>query len=397
MIGAFVEPGDRVDLPILDPQFKSDPHELYDALRRNGRSVVRVRLPTGVEAWLVIGHTAARQLLNDPRLSKGAARRPSHPIFHHLLTMDPPDHTRLRAIVAREFSPQRIRNLRPAIERIAGGLLDDIARREHVDLLESFALPLPLTVISELLAVPGSDQPRVREWSARLLDADLEQPERVPQIAQELHDYLVSLAHAKREAPDDGLFSALVAAADRNELSEAELTAMGFLLLVAGHETTVNLIGNGVLALLRHPPAWQALCADDRLASTAVEELLRYDCPLEVATPRTAMSDLSVDGVHIRAGELVFVGLGAANRDERAFADPAFLDLHRSNAGDHLAFGHGIHFCLGAALARLEGEVALTQLVRRFPGLALAVPVQELRWKPGLIMRGLERLPVSLR
>jgi cytochrome P450 len=387
----------RVDLPILDPQFRANPHALYDELRRTGRSVVPVRLPTGVEAWLVLGHAAARQLLNDPRLAKEAARRPPHAIFHHLLTMDPPDHTRLRAIVAKEFSPRRIRGLRPAIETIAGGLLDDLTRYEEADLIESFALPLPLTVICELLAIPRSDEPRVRDWSARLLDADLEHPDRVPQIAQELHGYFVSLAQAKRDTPDAGLFSALVDTSDRGELSEMELTAMGFLLLVAGHETTVNLIANGVLALLRHPPAWRALCADAGLAAAAVEELLRYDSPLEVATPRTAVSDFSVDGVRIRAGETVFVGLGAANRDDDAFTDPARLDLHRRNAGEHLAFGHGIHFCLGAALARLEGEVALTALVRRFPGLALAVPAEELRWKPGLIMRGLERLPVSLR
>ena len=387
---------ERIDLPIFDAAFKANPHHLYSILRDAGHSVVPVRLPTGVEAWLVIGHEAARQLLNDPRLSKRTLHRPMHPVFDHLLTMDPPEHTRLRAIAAREFSTQRIRLLRPRITHLATCLLDAIAHRDEVDLLDTFALPLPLKVICELLGIPAADEVRIRDWSARLLEADLEHPDRVPEVAQELHEYLLMLAAAKRDTADDSLFNALVIAADRGELTRTELTAMGFLLLVAGHETTVNLIGNGVVALLRHRREWELLCADEHLATAAVEELLRYESPLDVATARLAVADVSIDGVCIRQGETVFVGLGAANRDGHSFDAPACLTIGRPDVGEHLAFGHGIHYCLGASLARLEGEIAFGQLARRFPNIELGVPVDALRWNPGLIMRGLERLPVRL-
>jgi cytochrome P450 len=219
----------------------------------------------------------------------------------------------------------------------------------------------------------------------------------VPDIAGELHEYLLALATEKRRMPDDALFSALVSAAARGEMTRDELTALTFLLLVAGHETTVNLIGNGVLALVRDRAQWRRLCADGRFAATAVEELLRYASPLEVATARFATADIEIGDSCIRAGETVFVGLGAANRDERCFEDAGRLNIERRNAGDHVAFGHGAHYCLGAALARLEGEIALTHLTGRFPDLDLAVPADQLRWKPGLTMRGLERLPVRLR
>jgi cytochrome P450 len=259
-----------------------------------------------------------------------------------------------------------------------------------------FALPFPLTVICELLGVPPADEPRIRRWSARLLAADLDEPARVPDIADELREYLLALARLKRQSPDDRLFTALVSAHDAGELSASELTAMGFLLLVAGHETTVSLIGNGVLALLRHRSEWRRLCANPGLAPAAVEELLRYDSPLEVATARYATAEIRINDVRIGPGEMVFVGLGAANRDARCFHDPARLDIARADAGEHVAFGHGIHYCLGASLARLEGEIAFTELAQRCPHLTLAVAADELRWKPGLIMRGLERLPVKI-
>jgi len=386
---------DTVDIPILDPGFKSNPHAWYDHVRETRGPVVRVRLPTGVEAWLAIDHEIARQLLNDIRLSKQSPGSPAHPLFQHLLTMDPPDHTRLRSIAAREFSPQRVRLLRPRVTAIAVDLIDAMARRGEADLIETFALPFPLTVICELLGVPPADEPRIRRWSAQLLAADLDEPARVPDIADELREYLLALARLKRQSPDDRLFTALVSAHDAGELSASELTAMGFLLLVAGHETTVSLIGNGVLALLRHQLEWRRLCANPGLAPAAVEELLRYDSPLEVATARYATAEISVDDVRIGPGEMVFVGLGAANHDARCFHDPARLDIARADASEHVAFGHGIHYCLGASLARLEGEVAFTELAQRCPALTLAIAADELRWKPGLIMRGLERLPVK--
>jgi cytochrome P450 len=390
-----------VELPILDAAFKSDPYPFYDALRRAGHSVARVRLPSGVEAWLAVGHDAARRLLGDARLSKDAAhaRRdgPSsytvpHSIFRHLLTIDPPDHTRLRPLVSRAFSPRAVERLRPRIESIAAGLLDRIAPRGACELIEEYALPLPLRVICDVVGVPEADVSCVQDWSARLLAADMGEPELVPGIAGELHEYLLALAGEKRRAADRSVFAELVAARQAGALSEAELTAMGFLLLLAGHETTVNLIANGTLALLENPPAWRRMSTGGD-AAAVVEELLRHGSPLEVATARYATEDVEIEGVRIRSGDMVFVGLGAANRDPQAFPEPDRLDPDRDPVG-HLAFGHGIHYCPGAALARLEGEIALRGLARRFPDLELGVSPGSLRWKPGLIMRGLERLPV---
>ncbi len=402
----FADPGERIDLPILDQRFKANPYPFYEGLRGQGRTVVPIRLPTGVEAWLVTDYDEARRLLNDARLSKHAVNfegRPEdagaalHPLFHHLLTQDPPEHTRLRAIVAREFSARRVNLLRPRILEFANQLLDGIAPRGAADLVAEFALPLPLRVICELVGIPATDVGRVRDCSARLAAADLDDTERVPDIAQEMQDYLLHLAREKRAEPDDSLYSTLVAASDRDELSENELASMAFLLLMAGHETTTSLIGNGVLALQREPSAWAALCADEHLAQSAVEEILRFESPLEAATARYATTEIQIGDALIRAGDRVFVGLAAANRDPRHFACANHLDIRRDPPADHLAFGHGIHYCLGAGLARAQGEIALAALARHFPDLALAVPLENLEWTPGLIMRGLRRLPVRFQ
>ncbi len=396
---ASVDPGERIDLPILDRDFKANPYPFYASLRNQGRAIVPIRLPTGVEAWLVTDYDAARRLLNDARLSKDAAQAGEagvlpHPLFHHLLTLDPPEHTRLRTIVAREFSARRVNQMRPRIRTIANELLEGIAPRGQADLVREFALPLPLRVICELIGIPAADVERVQACSSRLAAADLDAPERVPDIAQEMHDYLLGLAREKRADPDDFLYSVLVVACDRGELSENELAAMAFLLLLAGHETTTGLIGNGVLALLREPSEWSALCADPDLARVAVEELLRFESPLETATARYATAEVRIGNVLIRPGDRVFIGLAAANRDPRQFDDPGRLDIRRTPPADHLAFGHGIHYCLGAGLARAEGEIALAELSRRFPDLTLGAPNDALEWTPGLIMRGLRSLPV---
>ena len=387
---------ERVNLPILDQAFKANPYPVYDALRQPDRSIVPVRLPTGVQAWLVTSYAAARELLADPRLSKvaGGAENASHSLFHHLLTIDPPDHARLRSMIAREFSSRRVEQLRPRVRDIAGHLLDEIAPQGEVDLIEAFALPLPLKVICEFVGVPASDEPLIRRWSALLFKADFDDPDQIPVIAQDLDNYLLTLTEKKRDKHDNSLFCSLVANHDKGEISEKELTAMGFLLLFAGHETTVNLIGNGVLALLSNPCEWSKLCATGERARVAVDELLRFDSPLEVATPRFATSEISIENVRIQPGEMVFIGLAAANRDPRRFEDSGRLNLERNQSEVHIAFGHGIHYCIGAALARLEGEVGFGELARRFPDLQLSVPVSELKWKPGLGMRGLINLPV---
>lgn len=397
------EADERVDLPVLDGRFKANPYPLYERFRNQDRSIVPIRLPSGLEAWLVTGYADARRLLKDPGLSKDAAyakdRRDGpdavdHPLFHHLLTLDPPDHARLRAIIAREFSTRRVKLLRPCIREAAVALLDKMAPRGAADIVHDFALPLSLTVICRLIGIPAANVALAHEWSARLSAADLDDVAQVPFIAEEIDAYLLGLAREKRARPDDSLYGALVAVHDRGELSDRELTAMGFLLLSAGHETTTSLIANGVLALLREPSAWADLCADSSRAAAAVEEILRLESPLEVATVRYAKTEIPVGRTLIRPGDRVFVGLAAANRDPRHFDKPDELDMLRASLADHMAFGHGIHFCIGATLARAEAEIALAELAQRFPRLALGVPPDALEWTPGLILRGPRALPV---
>jgi vitamin D3 1,25-hydroxylase len=383
----------RVDLPILDPRFKADPYPLYDEWRRAGHELVPVRLPSGMDAWLAIGYDTSRRLLEDPRLLKGPVRLP-HRLFRHLLMLDPPEHTRLRSVLARELNARRVRQLRPRIAAVTDELLEDLVAHDRVDLIAAFARPLPLRVVCDLVGVPVAHQPRIASWARQLEVADLDAPEQVPAIATELHAYLLALAESKRASPDDSLVSAFVAARDRGELSADELVSMIFVLLLAGHETTTHLIANGLVALCTEPGAWQRFVADPERAPAIIEELLRYASPLEVATARIVAGGFSVDDVQLRAGERVFVGLGAANRDPARYPCPHQLDMQGRRATDHLAFGHGIHYCPGAALARLEADVAMRALARRCPAITLAGGGASLEWKPGLIMRGLERLIV---
>jgi len=268
--------------------------------------------------------------------------------------------------------------------------LDD----DPVDLIDHFAFPLPMTVICELLGVPDGDRQEFRAWSTTVLSDAPDQEVRAASTA--MADYLVDLLAVKRAKPADDLLTGLIQARDHEDrLNEQELVSMVFVLLVAGHETTVNLIGNGTLALLRHPDQLARLRQDPSLVPGAVEELLRYNGPVNLATMRYTTEPVRLGDVEIPAGEFVLVSLASANHDDRRFADPERLDIGREATG-HLAFGHGIHYCLGAPLARLEGEVAFRQLFDRFPGLRLAAAPAELRWRNSTLIRGLVRLPVHL-
>jgi cytochrome P450 len=274
-----------------------------------------------------------------------------------MLNSDPPDHERLRRLVNKAFTARRVDRLRPRITEITAGLLDDMSTRSEVDLLASFAFPLPITVICELLGVPVADQHDFRTWSATIV-SDTATPEVFQAHATAMIRYFIALLAAKRHEPADDLLSALISARDDGDrLSENELLSMAFLLLVAGHETTVNLIGNGVLALLLNPAELARLGADPSLIGGAVEELLRYVNPVNNATFRFAAEPVEIGGVRISRGDPVLVALSSANRDPSRFGDPDRLDLGRDSSG-HLAFGHGIHYCLGAPLARLEAEIA---------------------------------------
>ena len=364
--------------------------------------VAQVIMPGGTPAWLVTGYAQARAALTDPRLRKlprAGVRDPDSLLAAldlHMLNLDPPDHERLRKLVNKAFTARRVERLRPRITAITAELLDDMSTRREVDLLASFAFPLPITVICELLGVPVADRDQFRAWSATIV-ADTVAPEVFQAHATAMTGYFRSLLAARRREPADDLLSALISARDEGDrLSENELLSMAFLLLVAGHETTVNLIASGTLALLLNPGELARLRADPSLLGGAVEELLRYVNPVNNATFRFAGEPVEIGGVAIGPGEVVLVSLSGANRDPSRYADPDRLDLGRDSGG-HVAFGHGIHYCLGAPLARLEAEIAFGALLDRFGSITLAVPPDELRWRPSTLIHGLESLPVRLR
>jgi len=399
-------------------EYFQDPQRYFTRLREE-RPVAPLDLPGSGRAWLVTRYEDVRAGLADPRLAKDPRKLyphwepgPVQAMFNlHMLNLDPPDHTRLRRLVQKAFTPGRVSALRPRVEAITVALLDAteaIAAKSDdgvVDLLDQFAFRLPITVICELLGVPARDQDDFREWTSALLSpgqpqADAEQgPDGSRDAAHAMFDYFTQLIAAKRTSPADDLLSALISVRDGagqgDALSEGELYAMVFLLLVAGFETTVNLIASGTLALLTFPDQMARLRADPALLPAAVEELLRYTNPLNHATERFTVADLPIGDVVIPAGEYVTLVTSSANRDPDRFGHPDQLDLSRDASG-HVAFGHGIHYCLGAPLARLEGEVAFGALLPRFPSLSLAVAPSQLRWRPSSLFHGLESLPVRL-
>ena len=319
------------------------------------------------------------------------------PLEQNMLDLDDPDHRRLRTLVSRAFTPRLIGGLRRRVEAICRELLDATERKGGVELVRDYALPLPATVIAELLGVPAADHRKFHRWSNRLVSISSGRDLwRALPAALAFIRYLRKMSERRRVSPADDLMSALVQAEeDGDKLDQDELLAMSFLLLVAGHETTVNLIASGTLELLEHPEQLEELRSDPLRVKPAVEELLRYTSPVEIATERYARQDLEVSGTEIPRGELVLAVLGSANRDEQHFDAPNDLDLWR-DPNRHLAFGRGgIHHCLGAPLARMEGQIAITTLLQRLPNLRLAADPESLRWNRGLFLRGLQELPIT--
>ncbi|MFC8867642.1 cytochrome P450 [Streptomyces sp. NPDC057148] len=394
-------------------EFATDPYPAYAWLRQHS-PVHWTTLPSGVEAWLVTRYSDAREALADGRLSKnpehhaedaggksktGIPGERSANLMTHLLNIDPPDHTRLRRLVSKAFTPRRIAEFAPRVQQLTDDLIDGFASRGEADLIHDFAFPLPIYAICDLLGVPREDQNDLRDWAGMMIRHGGGQRGGVARSVKRIRAYLAELIHRKRDDLGEDLISGLIRASDHGEhLTENEAAAMCFVLLFAGFETTINLIGNGVYTLMRHPDERARLQkavqqGDSALLDSGIEELLRYDGPVELATWRFATEPLVIGQQRIATGDPVLVVLAAANRDPARFTGPDALDLNRRD-NQHLGYGHGIHYCLGAPLARLEGRTALETLLRRLPDLQLAADPDDLRWRGGLIMRGLRDLPV---
>ncbi|MCL8009781.1 cytochrome P450 [Streptomyces sp. AS02] len=397
-------------VPLMGCPYKSNPYPLYERMREAG-PVHPVLFPSGVRAWLVTGYHAAHAALNDDRLGKNHDRgndrwrarasimpEPQHSRLQvHLLHQDPPKHTSMRRFVTDAFTPRRVEQLRPRFQELADSLVDALPAAGPADLVTGFAARFPFQVLAEVIGLPGELAARFdRDWGKVVQPVGPADPGR-PLYEARLHgleSYIAEVVAHKREHGDDDLLSRLVAARDRGELSRAEVDSMIFQLLVAGQEPVTNQITTALIALFRHPDQLARLRDDPGLLPRAVEELLRYDSAFELTTWRFFDQDSDLHGTEVPAGDSVIVSLCAANRDPGRFPAPDTLDLDRS-PNPHLAFGHGIHFCPGAALARAELQIALGTLLTRLPGLHLAVRDEDIEWIPAVLGRGTNHLPVG--
>jgi cytochrome P450 len=388
----------------FNDSFYKDPHKAYDEMRASC-PVYRVGSFIGpLPAWVITGHAEARAAMTHPGISKDAHRfyrtfgqigEPSvldEFIGSSVQGTDAPEHTRLRKLVTKALTPSATERFRPRVELIVGTLLDAMEPRGRADLVESFTLPLPILVICELLGIPEEGSGLLR----RFAEANYEESERDvrEEAIRRLAEYLTRFIDAKRAEPGDDLTSRLIAARDTtNQLSDAELLSLLVLLLIAGHETTTAWIGNAVYSLLVNPDQLAALRKDMSLIPNAVDEVMRYETPFQIATTRYTLEPVTIGDTTIPKHELVFVVPIAANRDPARFPNPGKLDIHRDTSG-HVGFGHGIHYCLGAQLSRMETEIALAALLHRFPRLRLDIEPKKVHWRREQIIRGLQALPV---
>jgi cytochrome P450 len=376
-----------------------DMHEAY-AAAQDAEGMIRVQMPHGEPAWLATRYADVRLVLGDLRFSRAMAlqkdepRHQSMPNSESILSMDPPHHTRLRTLVSRAFTKHQVNGLQPWVRQLTQELVDGlIAKGGTADLVEDFALPLPVAVICELLGVPAGDRPKFRVWSDAAMSTSDLTPEAQRGNVEALRAYISEHVAVRRAEPQDDLMSALIEARDaKDRLTELELVNLCIAILIAGHETTASQIPNFVTVLLQHPDEWQRLVDDPELIPGAVEELMRF-VPLGVGGgfARYATEDVEVGGVLVKKGEPVLVAVGAANRDPRKFDDPDEIRFDRE-ANQHLGFGHGVHHCLGAQLARLELHEALRALVTGMPGLRVA---GEVEWKDEMLVRAPSRMPVA--
>jgi cytochrome P450 PksS len=390
---------------ITSAAFKANPFPFYARLRAEAPVYpVEIRMRTTLRAWLVTRFDDVNALLKDDRFAKDPthAKVPQIPGMFKALTrgminLDEPDHGRLRNLVHKAFTPRMIESMRAEIQTLADSLLDSAEARGSIDIIADYALPLPLVTIGRMLGVPEGDNDRFHRWTQVFVSvgSSANMFTVVPTFLRFMQ-YLRRLIRERARQPKDDLISALTQAKEGGDhLTDDEILAMIFLLLSAGHETTVNLIGTGTYELMRHADQLDRLRADPTLIKPAVEEVLRYAVPAEMSSERYAKADTELHGVTIPRGELVLAVLGAANRDERFFDDPETFDIGR-DPNRHVSFGQGAHYCLGAPLARLEGQIALQTLSLRFPNLKLAIPHDHVQWRGGLVLRGLKALPVTL-
>ena len=403
--GALLETGEPLEYNPFLPDVHEDPYPLYDRLR--AEDPVHWNTP-GI--WILTRYADAARMLRHPRMSSDFRNSELFQAFREMsgqaqlderepsmLFRDPPDHTRLRGLVSKAFTAKVIEGMRAHIREVVDALLDDVGERGQMDVVADLAAPLPVIVICELLGVPEEDHARFAGWSADLVHTldpmvGMDVIERANASAVAFDQYFIELIAERRATPRDDLLSALIAAEEEGStLTQEELLTTLILLLVAGHETTVNLISNGTLALLRNPDQLARLRAEPGLLKGAVEELLRFDSPVQL-TGRIALEDMEFGGKLVRAGQQVVALVGAANRDPAQFSDPGRLDLGREESR-HVAFGGGVHFCLGASLARAEGQAAIGAMLARFPGLEAAGRPE---WRETITLRGLRSLPVSL-
>ena len=396
---------------LYSPEFRVDPYSVFAQMREHDPVFSQPGIDGETMIWFVTRHDDVAAVLldderfvRDPRLALTEDELAGHElpaplqaIDNHMLNRDGEDHRRLRRLVTKAFTPKVVEQLRPRIQAIADELLDAVETRGSMDLSAEYAFPLPITVIAELLGVPTADQRRFEEWSNAIITPAIA-PEALERFFGQMGEfvaYLTDLFAARRADPQDDLVSALLAARDESDaLTEEEVFGTVVLLIVAGHETTVSLIGNAVVNLLSHQDQLELVRADPSLIPAAIEEVLRYEGPVERTLNRWAATDVELRGQTIRRGEVVIAILGSADRDSERFPDPDRLDVQREDTR-HLAFGRGSHYCLGAPLARLEAEIALETLFRRLPNLRLAVPPNELEWRATPTFRRLEKLPVA--
>lgn len=386
---------------LFDSTLVADPHTGYARLRA-AAPVHRTTTPSGEPVWLVTRYPDVRAALTDPRLSLNKANAQTSETYKssmppeldaHLLNLDAPDHTRLRRLVSKAFTPRRTESLRGNIQAMTDGHLEAMAGASSSDLVQALANPLPMDVICELLGIHAESRRDFRAWTATLLSPEPGAAEDSRAAMRRMHHFLLSIIADKRSHPTDDLLTAMIQARyESDSLTESELVSMAFLILFAGYDNAVHLIGNAILGLLLHPDQISAVRNGSTPVHALVEETLRWNPPFPLGVRRFAVEDLNIGGVDIPAGSRVWVSLASANRDEREFPSPHRFDPASKPA--HLAFGHGIHYCLGAPLARLEAEIAITSLIHRFPGLKLAVPADQLNWWPSFHKRGLQRLPV---